>query len=116
MIEELVRIISEYKGKSLGIITKSFKESKKIYEKIKNKCNNVHLLNYKGKDIKRGIVIGSIYLAKGLEFEKVVVVNASKQRYNNEIDRNYLYIACSRAMHELTLLSEGNATELINKE
>jgi len=114
MINHLVKMISEYKGKSLGIITKSFKESKKIYEKIKDKCN-VNLLNYKGKDIKRGCVIGSIYLAKGLEFEKVIVINASLSRYYDEIDRNYLYIACSRAMHELTLLSVGKTSELISK-
>ena len=112
MIQKLVDEINAYKGKSLGIITKSFKDSKKLYNKLKDKCN-VNMLNYNGKDIKRGIVIGCIFLTKGLEFEKVIVVDTSENNYNSEIDINYLYIACSRAMHELSLYSIGPITKLI---
>jgi DNA helicase-2/ATP-dependent DNA helicase PcrA len=71
------------------------------------------MLNYNGKDIKRGIVIGCIFLTKGLEFEKVIVIDTGENNYNSEIDRNYLYIACSRAMHELSLYSVGKLTNLI---
>lgn len=113
MLEKLAMVINEYKGKSLGIITKSYKEAKKIHEKLKNKTN-INILNYRGKDIKRGIVIGSLYLTKGLEFEKVIVIDPSKNKYKTLIDRNYLYIACSRAMHELSLFSVGKVSELIN--
>ena len=113
-IETLVDEINSYKGKSLGVITKSFKEAKKLYEKIKNKCN-IHFLNSKGKDIKRGCVVSSLYLAKGLEFEKVIVVDASEEKYKTEQDRNYLYIACSRAMHELVIYSFSKLSALIDK-
>lgn len=112
MIEKLIEEINNYKGKSLGIITKSFKDSKKLYNKLKEKCN-INMLNYNGKDIKRGIVIGCIFLTKGLEFEKVIVVDASDKNYNSIIDTNYLYIACSRAMHELSLYSVGPVSKLI---
>ena len=114
MLEKLISEIKEYNGKSLGIVTKSYKEAKKVYENIKNRCN-VNILTFKGKDIKRGIVIGSLYLTKGLEFEKVIVLDASEKKYKKEIDRNYLYIACSRAMHELSLYSVGKLSELIDK-
>jgi DNA helicase-2/ATP-dependent DNA helicase PcrA len=112
MIDRLVEEIKNYKGKSLGIVTKSFKDSKKLYNKLKDKCM-VNMLNYNGKDIKRGIVIGCIFLTKGLEFEKVIVVDASDNNYNSVIDTNYLYIACSRAMHELSLYSVGELSKLI---
>ena len=114
MLDSLINTINNYQGKSLGIIAKSFKDAKKVYDKIKTKCN-ISLLNYKVKDIKRGCVIGSLYLTKGLEFEKVIVLDASDSKYNNNIDRNYLYIACSRAMHELSLYSIGSISKLINK-
>lgn len=114
MLDNLVEVINSYKGKSLGIITKSFKDSKRIYEKIKNRCR-VSLLDYKGKDIKRGCVIGCVFLSKGLEFEKVIVLEANNIKYCTDIDKNYLYIACSRAMHELSLFSNGKLTSLINK-
>ena len=114
MVDKLIETIKDYKGRSLGIITKNFKVSKKLYDRIKNTCN-IHLLNYKAKDIKRGCVIGSLYLTKGLEFEKVIVFDSSEKNYNKEIDRNYLYIGCSRAMHELSLYSLGSVSKLINK-
>ena len=112
MIDKLIQEVNEYKGKSLGIITKSYKDSKKLYTKLKDKCR-VNMLNYNGKDIKRGIVIGCIFLTKGLEFEKVIVVDASENNYHSDIDRNYLYIACSRAMHELSLYSVKETSKLI---
>ena len=113
LIDKLSQEIKNYKGKSLGIICKNYKSSKRLYDKLKNKCN-VNLLNYNGKDIKRGVVIGCIFLTKGLEFEKVIVVDASSNKYKDQIDRNYLYIACSRAMHELSLYSISETTKLIN--
>jgi len=112
MIDKIINEVNSYRGKSLGIVTKSYKDSKRLYDKLKDKCR-VNLLNYNGKDIKRGIVIGCIFLTKGLEFEKVIVVDASNNKYNTKIDRNYLYIASSRAMHELSLYSVGKISELI---
>lgn len=43
-------------------------------------------------------------MAKGLEFDQVVVPDADNSNYQNEVDRGLLYIACTRAMHRLNLL------------
>ena len=40
-------------------------------------------------------------------------MDASENNYCSKIDTNYLYIACSRAMYELSLYSVGNLTKLI---
>lgn len=42
------------------------------------------------------------YLAKGLEFDRVVVLT---QGFTSE-DRNLFYVCCTRALHELTVLQE----------
>lgn len=34
-----------------------------------------------------------------LEFDQVVVANASEGNYATDLDRNLLYVACARAMH-----------------
>ena len=54
MIQKLVDEINAYKGKSLGIITKSFKDSKKLYNKLKNILNHIicHKLNFQDVKIK----------------------------------------------------------------
>lgn len=43
-----------------------------------------------------------VYLAKGLEFDAVLVAGAD-EAYRTEQDRRLLYIACTRALHRLDL-------------
>jgi DNA helicase-2/ATP-dependent DNA helicase PcrA len=51
-----------------------------------------------------GIIIIPVYLAKGLEFDAVIIANAS--RYTSEpLDVKLLYIAMTRALHRLTVVS-----------
>ena len=51
-----------------------------------------------------GIVVSSVRLAKGLEFDEAVLLDADGRRYATEADRNLLYVAVTRAMHALTVL------------
>jgi DNA helicase-2/ATP-dependent DNA helicase PcrA len=53
-------------------------------------------------------------MAKGLEFDEVIVPQTNDKNYHSEIDRNMLYIAATRAMHRLTLTYCGKATRFIS--
>ena len=55
------------------------------------------------------------YLAKGLEFDAVIVWNANDQQYHGNDERQLLYTICSRAMHELSLVSIGGTTSLLDQ-
>lgn len=55
-------------------------------------------------------------MAKGLEFDEVIVPNVSDEVYHAEYDRSLLYIACTRAMHKLSLFHSGTLTKLIPKQ
>ena len=50
-------------------------------------------------------------MAKGLEFDEVVVADADKNTYGAEFDRGLLYVACTRAMHRLTVIGVGELAE-----
>jgi DNA helicase-2/ATP-dependent DNA helicase PcrA len=52
-------------------------------------------------------------LAKGLEFDAVIVWNANKTNYQREDERQLLYTICSRAMHELTIVAVGELSPLL---
>jgi len=108
----LKEVIKEYKGKSLAIVCKNKRQASKLYLELSN-FDNVSYLDVKNKEIKRGIVISGVSLVKGLEFDKVIVYGANESNYNSEIDRNYFYIACSRAINELVILSENSFTSFI---
>ncbi len=114
-INYLKEIIKNYGGKSLVIVCKSKKMASKLHLILKKEFN-VHLLNPKSKSVIRGCVIGWISVVKGLEFDKVVVYEANSKNYSLDIDRNYFYVACSRAINELVVLSSGDFTRFVGEK
>ncbi len=62
-----------------------------------------------------GVVIIPLKLAKGLEFDYVVVANASERAFpaGDDLARRRLYTTVSRATHRLTVLSRGAVTPLL---
>ncbi|WP_132241501.1 ATP-binding domain-containing protein [Marinisporobacter balticus] len=60
------------------------------------------------------VMVIPVYMAKGLEFDAVLVYNASNENYLNERDKKLLYIACTRALHRLVLYYTGNISPFIS--
>jgi DNA helicase-2/ATP-dependent DNA helicase PcrA len=55
-------------------------------------------------------------MAKGLEFDQVIVPDVSEKNYSTEMDRNMLYVACTRAMHHLALTYVGATARFLGEE
>ncbi|TYZ10956.1 AAA family ATPase [Hymenobacter lutimineralis] len=90
---------------SLGIICKTLRQAEQTYEALQ--APDVYLLTDESTKFKEGIIITTAHLAKGLEFDEVIVPFASARNYKTEVDRSMLYVACTRAMHQLTLTYTG---------
>lgn len=61
-----------------------------------------------------GVSVVPVYLAKGLEFDAVLIADADRSHYAADPqDAKLLYVACTRALHRLTLLHEGPLTPLV---
>ncbi len=60
-----------------------------------------------------GVLVLPVYLAKGLEFDAVAVVNVDIHNYGQEQERKLLYVACTRALHELRLYCAGTPSPLL---
>ncbi|GLG01636.1 DNA helicase [Alicyclobacillus hesperidum subsp. aegles] len=75
---------------------------------------DAHLLTADRGDYEGGISIVPIYLAKGLEFDSVIVVDADANHYNwSERDAKLLYVGCTRALHRLCILYAEPITQLL---
>lgn len=115
--EELSAIrkqVSEFKNsgrRSMAIIVKTQKRSRFLFEQLKQP--GVYLITPESAALKSGIVITTANLAKGLEFDEVLVPFANASEYATELDRRLLYVACTRAMHLLTLTYNGEFTKLV---
>lgn len=117
-IEELREIISvlhkDGNHKSVGIICKTLEQATFVYSSLKN--DGVYLITPESTSFKEGVIITTAHLAKGLEFDEVIVPFASARNYKSDVDRGMLYIACTRAMHKLTLTYTKEKTNFIEKE
>jgi len=98
---------------SLGIIVKTNGDAKRLYELL-SADYEVHLLSSDSTHFKSGVTVTSIQMSKGLEFDEVIIPDVGYEHYSTDYDRSLLYIACTRAMHRLTLLYAGNVSSLVN--
>lgn len=115
--KEIQRMITAFRVSghhSMAIITKMHQQAKLLFNTLKSP--DVHLLTVDSTAFKSEIIITTAHLAKGLEFDEVVVPFTSAKNYHTEVDRRMLYIACTRAMHQLTLTHCGPLTPLIAAE
>jgi DNA helicase II / ATP-dependent DNA helicase PcrA len=102
-IREAVTAFLASDHKSLGIICKTQEQADWLYEQLAEPGRPIHLLNIRSTVFRGGVIIATAHLAKGLEFDRVIVPFCSETNYHNLIDRHMLYVACTRAMHTLTL-------------
>lgn len=116
---EAVRKFKSQECKSIGIITKQESDSLFIYSVLRQEAasiGDVNLITSDTISYSGGISIVPITLAKGLEFDGVVLWNASDKTFkDNNFDHKLLYVALSRALHYLHILYCGNLTPLLKK-
>ena len=113
----ILRMVKEFNQSeytTLGILCKTQKQAKTLHKYLGNNGEQTHLLTPDSSALSSGVLISSAHLAKGLEFDRVVVPQVSKMNYETNVDRSMLYIACTRAMHLLTLTYTGALSEIVN--
>src|SRR5690606_31440507 len=103
-----------YGHESLAIICKTMEETNQIYELLKNEIN-LHKIHEETYSFEKGILVIPVYLAKGIEFDAVIIADASKKQYDQESDRALFYTACTRAMHDLTMISTSEPCMFIEE-
>ena len=98
---------------TLGVITRTISRARELASTLRAEGTEVNLLDYESTSFAAGVVITSAHLAKGLEFDAVLVPDVDQTTYARSIDRSMLYIATTRAMHRLTLTHTGTHTEFL---
>ena len=114
-IDEIVKEINlcQEKGfQSICLICKTEKNSTYLFNKIKHKLDIQLIKNGSASDL-QGVFILPVYMSKGLEFDAVLICDADSQNYHDEDDKNLLYVACTRALHKLSLFCENEVSPLI---
>ena len=101
-------------AKNLAIICKTEREAKRFYDKlIETYSENITLFNRDGTKFVGGLTVVPSYLAKGLEFDAVIIPEASDKNYCSQTDKQILYISCTRALHKLYLTYVGTLSRFL---
>lgn len=97
LLIDINTLINTYK--SLAIITKEDKEAEVIYDLLKDDLN-ISLLTEKSKSFIKDLVVVPSYIAKGLEFDSVIIIDSDETFKKS---RYLYYVACTRAREELII-------------
>lgn len=103
---------------TMGIILKTNRAAKAMYEALirdgRMECP-IHLITPESTGFQNGVSIASVQMSKGLEFDQVMIPHADRKTYETESDRSLLYVACTRALHKLTVLYYGTGSKFLGK-
>lgn len=98
---------------TIAIICQSAAESTLAYEALRH-IEGIKLMKSESSEYEQGVIVIPAYLAKGIEFDAVIIYNASTQVYGDEWLRRLFYTACTRAMHYLQLYSVGEPSPFLH--
>ena len=118
IINNIKQRINEYKNakyKSIAIIGKSKEECEYIYKELNKTSKDVNLIKDKDAEYNAGISIVPSYLAKGLEFDCVIIFNANEDNYRmNSLDIKILYVVITRAMSKIDIFFTNTKSKLLD--
>lgn len=97
LMDDIMYLKDNYE--SVAIITKDDNDAKKLNDMLKL---DITVLDSTTVNFKKDLVIVPSYIAKGLEFGGVIVYNNRQNSYKLN-DRNLMYVAVTRAQHELII-------------
>ena len=96
-----------------AVITRDLKQAKKVAAKIKQGQNKATLIATANQRLVEGTLVIPSYLAKGLEFDAVVMWGASSDNYQRVDETQLVYTITSRAMYKLDILYTGERSPLL---
>ena len=107
------QILDDYMSKNyqtIAIICKDEDELEWLFNHLNDYPIKIHKITNQLTEYVGGICIITSYLAKGLEFDGTIISDASCNRYdsNKVIDMKLLYVAMTRAMKKIYIISDSN--------
>ncbi|RED63936.1 RNA polymerase recycling motor HelD [Cohnella lupini] len=116
--EDIIGLLGRGYG-TIGVITKTAYETGNASALLKEQLPDdvpVTLVTGGSAELPKGVSVLPAYLAKGIEFDAVLVWDASLAKYGKEKDRKLLYTVCTRALHVLHIYHTGEASPWLPSE
>lgn len=96
----------------VAVICKTAEESLEVHKRLSESLD-ARLVTKDTPNFQKGTLVLPAYLAKGVEFDAVILFDGSETRYSRESERKLFYTACTRAMHVLHVFCLGQPSPFI---
>jgi DNA helicase-2/ATP-dependent DNA helicase PcrA len=110
MNDSIIRRIAALQAdgyQTIAVIGKTSDECTAAFEALRS-IEGIQLMTKQSAEFDDGVSVIPSYLAKGIEFDAVIVYNASLDVYHRESERRLFYTVCTRAMHLLDIFVMGD--------
>ncbi len=102
------------KHASIAVIGRTEEACRSLHEALRAHGLEPELITPDQSTYGGGLSVIPVYLTKGLEFDAVIIAGADAGAYRPiPRDAKLLYVACTRALHELVVLHTGDPSPLL---
>lgn len=120
--EEAVAVLSnvlrdnEKHKMTIAVITKDLASAEFVHKMLADRGEKATLIATANQRLVDGTLIIPSYLAKGLEFDAVIMWGASKENYHRVDETQLVYTITSRAMYKLDIIYTGEKSPLLDAD
>lgn len=110
-----IKKIKENDYDTIAVICRTVEETKTVYEALKEKTEvEPWKEDMEEMVFTNGVMVLPIHMTKGLEFDTVILWNPDTLNYEDtDAEAKLLYVAITRALHELYVLHYGELSKLL---
>ncbi len=116
LVSSAVNIIKTWQENgydTIAVICKDSESTEKV-SRLLGKHRKVMEGSLENAVFSKGVMVLPIQLTKGLEFDTVLLWNPDQNSYEkNDANAKLLYVAATRALHELTMVYQNKLSELL---
>lgn len=117
--ESVQQVIKQIKANdehkyTTAIIAKTLADADQLHKMLSEQGVKSTLIRSENQRLATGTIVLPSFLAKGLEFDAVIMWDASKDKFDED-EQQLVYTIASRAMHRLTITSIGELSQLLQR-
>ncbi|GGC96877.1 helicase IV [Thalassobacillus devorans] len=113
-IKTTIRERQQEGQETIAILGRTKEECQHIVSSLQDEFSPRYIYK-ESQTFEKGLMVLPVYLAKGIEFDSVIIPDASAATYYRENERKLFYTACTRAMHELDICYRGEMSPFLKQ-
>ena len=113
-VKKIESIMKLHPEKTICVICKDMKEIRDLQNENKILAS-FEVLDEEKEMTDSKNLMSTIINSKGVEFDVVIIPFSSDENYHSELDRNLLYVASTRALHNLYFISDKKPSRFLTK-